>query len=139
MKVYIKAKYELVESVQLIFSETPEIIVCFLSLLVLWHIRLPYKVQSKYKMWYNFWSTGLAKGNDWHAMSRLRDKRQKQSMSVNSAAARLCALCGSCRLPYLRAIAWIAPLKLTLPIVPEKTGISQLVQWDWQREVHRVR
>ena len=70
------------------------------------------------------------KGNDWHAMSRPRDKRQKQSMSVNSAAVRLCALYGSCRLPYLRGIAWIVSLKSMLPIVPGKKGISQLVQWD---------
>lgn len=60
-------------------------------------------------------------------MSRLRDKRQKQSVSVNSAAVRLCALRGSCRLPYLRGIARIASLKSKLPIVPGERGISQLV------------
>ena len=89
------------------------------------HTILPYGVQSKYKLWFH--SADEAKGNDWHTMSRLRDKRQKQSMAVNSVAVRLCALRGSCRLPYLKGVARIASLKSKLPIVPGERGISQLV------------
>lgn len=36
-------------------------------------------------------SIDQAEGNDWHAMNHLRNKRQKQSVSVNRAAVRLCA------------------------------------------------
>lgn len=47
-----------------------------------------------------------ATGTDWHAVSLLRDRRQKQSTSVNSAAVRLRALGGSCRLPYPERHRW---------------------------------
>lgn len=75
---------------------------------------------SKYKLCFHIHGTYRTKGNDWHTTSSPRDKRQKQSVSVNSAPVRLCAPRGSCRLPYLRVIGLIAPLKSMLLIVPRR-------------------
>lgn len=47
------------------------------------HIRLLYRINIKCGL--RTTSTDQERGNDWHAVSHLRDVRQKQSMSVNSA------------------------------------------------------